>query len=92
VEGALSTGAPCSYESPLHAELAQQLCEAVPCIDLLRFTGSGTEATMHCIRLARAFTGREKLIRFEGNFHGYHDQVMFAASVLGNVHPELKPI
>jgi glutamate-1-semialdehyde 2,1-aminomutase len=92
VESALSMGAPCSYESPLHAELAQQLCEAVPCIDLLRFTGSGTEATMHCIRLARAFTGREKLIRFEGNFHGYHDQVMFAASTLGTIRPTLKPI
>jgi glutamate-1-semialdehyde 2,1-aminomutase len=44
----------------------------------VRFTGSGTEATLHCLRLARAFTGRTKLLKFEGNFHGYHDQVMFA--------------
>jgi glutamate-1-semialdehyde 2,1-aminomutase len=44
----------------------------------VRLTGSGTEATMHCIRLARAFTGRPKLLKFEGNFHGYHDQVMYS--------------
>jgi glutamate-1-semialdehyde 2,1-aminomutase len=44
----------------------------------VRFTGSGTEATLHCIRLARAFTGRTRLLKFEGNFHGYHDQVMYA--------------
>ena len=54
------------------------MCEVIPCFERVRFTGSGTEATMHCIRLARAFTGRQKLLKFEGNFHGYHDQVMFA--------------
>jgi glutamate-1-semialdehyde 2,1-aminomutase len=44
----------------------------------VRLTGSGSEATMHCLRLARAYTGRSKLLKFEGNFHGYHDQVMYA--------------
>src|SRR5262249_25121705 len=57
---------------------ARLLCGTVPCLERVRFTSSGTEATMHCIRLARAFTGRQKLLKFEGNFHGYHDQVMFA--------------
>lgn len=93
VEEALDRGATCSYESELHADLAQQLCEAVPCLERLRFTGSGTEATMHCIRLARAVTGRKKLLRFEGNFHGYHDQVMWAtAGEFGQFAPPLKPI
>jgi glutamate-1-semialdehyde 2,1-aminomutase len=78
VEAALARGAACSYENELHTELAQLLCETVPCLERVRFTGSGTEATMHCIRLARAFTGRSKLLKFEGNFHGYHDQVMYA--------------
>lgn len=78
VERALDRGAACSYENEQHAELAALLCEVIPCLERVRFTGSGTEATMHCIRLARAFTGRSKLIKFEGNFHGYHDQVMFA--------------
>ncbi len=46
---------------------------------------------MHCIRLARAFTGRTKLLRFEGNFHGYHDQVMFGSESLGELNPTLVP-
>ncbi|MFX4770417.1 aspartate aminotransferase family protein, partial [Acinetobacter baumannii] len=41
-------------------------------------TGSGTEATMHCLRLARAYTGKPKILKIEGHFHGYHDQVMFS--------------
>src|SRR5436853_5575981 len=50
----------------------------VPCLERVRFTGSGTEATMHCLRLARAYTGRSKILKIEGHFHGYHDQVMFS--------------
>jgi glutamate-1-semialdehyde 2,1-aminomutase len=78
VEQALARGAACSYENELHTELARLLCETIPCCERVRFTGSGTEATLHCLRLARAYTGRSKLLKFEGNFHGYHDQVMFA--------------
>src|SRR5260370_3431502 len=78
VEAVLERGAACSYENELHTELARLLCETVPCLERVRFTGSGTEATLHCLRLARAFTGRSKLLKFEGNFHGYHDQVMYA--------------
>ena len=92
VERALARGAACSYENELHAELAELLCDTVPCLERVRFTGAGTEATMHCIRLARAFTGRTKLVRFEGNFHGYHDQVMWgAAGEVGQVTPQLAP-
>jgi glutamate-1-semialdehyde 2,1-aminomutase len=78
VEAALERGAACSYENEQHTEFARLLCKTVPCLERVRFTGSGTEATMHCIRLARAFTRRQKLVKFEGNFHGYHDQVMFS--------------
>jgi glutamate-1-semialdehyde 2,1-aminomutase len=78
VEAAMNRGAACSYENEQHTAFAQLLCETIPCLERVRFTGSGTEATMHCIRLARAFTGRQKLLKFEGNFHGYHDQVMFS--------------
>jgi glutamate-1-semialdehyde 2,1-aminomutase len=78
VEQVLARGAACSYENELHTQLAQLLCETIPCFERVRFTGSGTEATMHCLRLARAYTGRSKILKFEGNFHGYHDQVMFA--------------
>src|SRR5205085_3661788 len=78
VDTALNRGAACSYENELHTELARELCEAIPCCGRVRFTGSGSEATMHCLRLARAFTGRSRLLKFEGNFHGYHDQVMYS--------------
>ncbi len=78
VEAVLDRGAACSYENELHTELARLLCETIPCCERVRFTGSGTEATMHCLRLARAFTSRPKILKLEGNFHGYHDQVMFA--------------
>src|SRR5262245_26644413 len=78
VERALARGFACSYENELHAQLAELLCRTVPCLELVRFTGSGTEATLHCLRLARAYTGRSRILKFEGNFHGYHDQVMYA--------------
>ncbi len=75
---ALDRGAPCSYENETHTAFAKLLCETIPCLERVRFTCSGSEATMHCLRLARAFTGKQKILKFEGNFHGYHDQVMFA--------------
>jgi glutamate-1-semialdehyde 2,1-aminomutase len=78
VERVLDRGAACSYENELHAQFAELLCRTIPCCERVRFTGSGTEATMHCLRLARAFTGRSKILKIEGNFHGYHDQVMFS--------------
>ena len=64
VQAALERGAACSYENEQHAELAELLCRTVPCLERVRFTGSGTEATLHCLRLARAFTGRSKLLKF----------------------------
>ena len=77
VEQAIARAPPAPTKAD-HAELAELLCDTIPACERVRFTGSGTEATMHCIRLARAFTGRVKMLKFEGNFHGYHDQVMFA--------------
>lgn len=78
VERALARGVTCSYENEQQALLAKFLCDTIPCCERVRLTGSGTEATLHCIRLARAFTGRTRLLKFEGNFHGYHDQVMYS--------------
>ncbi len=54
-------------------ELARRLVEAVPCADAVHYTGSGTEATFYALRMARAFTGREKVLKFEGAWHGMHD-------------------
>ena len=59
--------------NPIEVKLAALLCERVPSVDAVRFCNSGTEATMFALRLARAFTGRPKIARIEGGYHGTHD-------------------
>ncbi len=66
-------GVLCSLDTEHHIELAEKLCEIVPCAERVRFTGSGSEATLHALRLCRAASGRDKIIRFRGHFHGYHE-------------------
>lgn len=63
------------FETPYHEELARRVCDAVPCADMVRFCSSGSEATLHMIRACRAFTKRDKIIRVEGHFHGYHELI-----------------
>ncbi len=70
-----SYGAPCVQE----VELAQLVKEALPSIELLRFTSSGTEATMSALRLARAHTRRVRIVKFEGAYHGHSDSLLVAA-------------
>jgi glutamate-1-semialdehyde 2,1-aminomutase len=64
-------------------ELAEMLTSAIPCAELVKFTSSGAEATFQALRMARAFTGREKIMRFAGSYHGHHDyaQVGLSAGV-----------
>ena len=64
----------------LELKLGEQIQRMVPCAGKVRFTGSGTESTLLAIRLARAFTGKRKIVRFAGHFHGWHDQVAFAVT------------
>jgi glutamate-1-semialdehyde 2,1-aminomutase len=64
----------------LELKLGEQIQRMVPCAEKLRFTGSGTESTLLAIRLARAFTGKRKIVRLAGHFHGWHDQVAFAVT------------
>lgn len=77
IEEALRCGVICGAETPIQSRVAATLAETIPCIDMVRFTCSGTEATMHALRLAREYTGREKFIKFDGHFHGFHDYVMW---------------
>jgi glutamate-1-semialdehyde 2,1-aminomutase len=71
-----------SFPGPTEHEirLAEMLKRRVPSVESLRFTNSGTEATMNAVRLARAFTGRPKIAKFEGAYHGTHDWVMVSVS------------
>ncbi|MHC5727262.1 MAG: aminotransferase class III-fold pyridoxal phosphate-dependent enzyme, partial [Nostoc sp.] len=70
-----SFGAPCYLENVL----AQMVIDAVPSIEMVRFVNSGTEACMAVLRLMRAFTGREKAIKFEGCYHGHADMFLVKA-------------
>ena len=72
---AAEMGICCSFDTPHHTELAEMLCDMVPCAERVRFTNSGTEATLHALRLCRAYSGRDKILRFTGHFHGYHELI-----------------
>jgi len=74
-ERGISYGAPTALET----ELARRVVEAVPSIEMVRFVNSGTEATMSALRLARAYTGRSKIIKFEGCYHGHADFLLVRA-------------
>ena len=71
----LSFGAPCGLES----ELAKLVMSLVPSVEMIRMVNSGTEATMSAIRAARGFTGRDKIIKFEGCYHGHSDSLLIKA-------------
>jgi len=79
IERALATGT--SYGAPTEAEsrLAELIVAAVPSIEKVRLVSSGTEAAMTAVRLARGFTGRDKIVKFSGNYHGHADSLLVAA-------------
>ncbi len=74
-QNGLSFGAPTEIET----QLAKRICEIMPNMDLVRFVNSGTEATMSAIRLARGHTGRDKIVKFEGCYHGHSDSLLVKA-------------
>ena len=71
----LSFGAPTGIETTM----ASEVCKLIPSMDMVRMVNSGTEATMSAIRLARGFTGRDKLVKFEGCYHGHADSLLVKA-------------
>jgi len=75
VDQGLSYGAPTRIETLM----AKKLCELVPSLDMVRMVNSGTEATMSAIRLARGYTGRDKIVKFEGCYHGHSDSLLVKA-------------
>jgi glutamate-1-semialdehyde 2,1-aminomutase len=75
VDNGLGFGAPTAIET----EMADKICALMPAIEMVRMVNSGTEATMSAIRLARGFTGRDKIIKFEGCYHGHADSLLVKA-------------
>jgi len=79
VQRAITKGT--SYGAPTEVEtqLAEMVVDAVPSVDMVRFVSSGTEATMSALRLARAYTKRDKIVKFEGGYHGHADMLLAQA-------------
>lgn len=80
IREALEVGVICNGETEYHSRLAAMVAEAVPCAQKVRFANSGTEATMGAIRIARGYTGKPKILKFEGHFHGMHDYLWYNCS------------
>jgi glutamate-1-semialdehyde 2,1-aminomutase len=76
VREAATRGLSFGIPNPLEVEMAALICDWMPSIEKVRMVNSGTEATMSCIRLARAFTGRDKIIKFDGCYHGHLDALL----------------
>ncbi|MFO7572221.1 MAG: glutamate-1-semialdehyde 2,1-aminomutase [Gaiellaceae bacterium] len=79
LEEAVQRGTSYGTPSPLELDLARLIRDAMPSLELVRFVSSGTEATMSALRVARAFTGREKIVKFTGCYHGHADVLLVQA-------------
>jgi glutamate-1-semialdehyde 2,1-aminomutase len=76
VREAATRGLSFGIPNPLEVEMAELICDWMPSIEKVRMVNSGTEATMSCVRLARAFTGRDRIIKFDGCYHGHVDGLL----------------
>ena len=79
LQAAIARGTSYGAPTALETELAELVCDMVPSAEQVRFVNSGTEATMSVLRLARAFTGRDKIIKLQGNYHGHADFLLVQA-------------
>ena len=79
IQAAASRGTSFGIPNPLEVEMARLICDAVPSVQKVRMCNSGTEATMSAIRLARGFTRRNKIIKFDGCYHGHADSLLVKA-------------
>jgi glutamate-1-semialdehyde 2,1-aminomutase len=78
IEKQLKNGILFGTTTELEIEVAKLVASIVPCAELVSFANSGTEATMEAVRIARAATGKDKILKFEGHYHGHHDYVLFS--------------
>src|SRR5574340_106453 len=74
----LRKGAIFAMTGELEVAVAEMVQKMAPAAEMVRLACSGTEATMHAIRVARAFTGRDMILKFEGNYHGFHDYTLWS--------------
>lgn len=79
IERATRRGTTFGAPTELEVEMAELVCDLVPSVEVVRMVNSGTEATMSAVRLARGYTGREKILKFDGNYHGHGDALLASA-------------
>jgi len=93
VAEAIRNGTIFAWMTPLEIQLAEQIIRMTG-VEMVRLANTGTEATMHSLRFARAYTGRERFIKFEGQYHGMHDYVLFstASSLAGGLGSRRSPL
>ncbi|MCB0154366.1 MAG: aminotransferase class III-fold pyridoxal phosphate-dependent enzyme, partial [Anaerolineae bacterium] len=94
VHQAIDQGTTFAATTELEVQAAEKIVAMIPGLDILRFTNTGTEATMHALRVARGYTGRDKYIKFEGQYHGMHDYALFttAGAPISSMGSRRKPI
>jgi glutamate-1-semialdehyde 2,1-aminomutase len=80
VAQALANGTLFAHTHPLEIDVAERMIRMCPGVEQVRYANSGTEATMHALRIARAHTHREKIVKFEGCYHGFHDYLLFSTA------------
>ena len=80
VTEAIRSGTIFALTHELEVKVAERIVQMCPGVDMVRFANSGTEATMHALRFARSHTGREKIIKFEGQYHGMYDYMLFSTA------------
>jgi glutamate-1-semialdehyde 2,1-aminomutase len=88
IRNAADHGVSFGIPNPFEIEMARTICDWVPSIEKVRMVNSGTEATMSCIRLARGFTGRSRIVKFEGCYHGHVDSLLVKAGSGALTHGE----
>ena len=90
VERAVKDGMSFGAATEREVDMAEKICELVPSVELVRMVNSGTEAVMSAIRLARGYTGRKKIVKFAGCYHGHSDSMLVQAGsgALTGGHPD----
>jgi glutamate-1-semialdehyde 2,1-aminomutase len=92
VRETIGHGTSLAIATPLEVELAQTIARLVPSMEQMRFVTTGTEATMLALRTARAFTGRSRIARFEGHYHGQHDTALVSVAHVAGTEEEPQPV
>src|SRR3989344_4682953 len=92
VKKVMKDGEVFALNNELELKLAKKINKAVKCAEMIRYANSGTEATMTAVRVARAFTKKDKILKFEGHYHGHHDYVLFSLAKHVKEHPGKKSL